>query len=109
MIVGSCWGRNRKKKKGGCGGGEDSGWGYGQGPSGYNEGIGRRDIGFDNAPDDDKNDRLGDNVDGWMGGEPASDLRSTKTLLVGGYVLRWTSGGRTKLRRWRKMYEWTEW
>ena len=105
MIVGNWWERNWKKI-GGCGDEGDNGWGYGQGPSGYSGGIDRRDIGSGNALDDGKNDKLGGNADEWMGGEPANYLQSTKTLLVGGHVLRQTSGGRARRRCWRTTCEW---
>ena len=105
MIVGSYWERNWKKI-GGCGDEGDSSWGYGQGPSGYSGGIDRRDIGSGNALDGGRNDMLGGNADEWMEGEPANYLRSTMTLLVGGHVPRQTSGGRMRLRCWRKMCGW---
>ena len=105
MIVGSYWERNWKKI-GGCGDGGDSGWGCGQGPSGYSGGIDRLDIGSGNALDGGRNDMLGGNADEWMGGEPVNYLRSTKTRLVGGHVLRQTSGGRMRLRYWRTSCEW---
>ena len=105
MIVGNWWERNWKKI-GGCGNEGDSGWGYGQGPSGYSGGIDRRDIGSGNALDDGRNNKLGGNADEWTGGEPANYLQSTKTLRAGGRVLRQTSKGRTRRRCSRRRCEW---
>ena len=90
MIVGNCWGRSWKKM-GGCGDEGDNGWGYDLGTSGYSGGIGRRGIGSGNALDGGRNDMPGGSTGEWTGGGLGSYLRSTKTLLVGGRVLRQTS------------------
>ena len=100
-----CWEKSWKRI-GGFDDGEGSGWGYGQGPSGCSVDIGRRGIGSDNAQDDDRNDRLGGIADEWTGGGLESCLQSTRTLLVGGHVPRQTSGGRMRLRCWRKTCGW---
>ena len=101
----TCWERNWRRT-GGFDSEGDSGWGYGQGPSGYNGGIDKQDTGSGSALDDGKNDMLGGNADEWTGGELVNYLRSTKTLLVGGHILRQTSGGRTRLRCWKMRREW---
>ena len=89
-----------------CGDEGDSGWGYGQGPSECSGGIDKRDIDSDSAQDGDRNDKLGGNADGWMGGEPVNYLQSTRTLLVGEHVLRQTLGGKTRRKCWRRKREW---
>ena len=100
-----CW-ETSWKRIGGFDDGEGSGWGYGRGPSGCSGDIGRQGIGSDNAQDDGRNDMLGDSAGGWMGEGLGSCLRSTKTLLVEGRVLRQIPGGRKRLRCWRMRCEW---
>ena len=72
MIIGSYWERNWKKI-GGCGDEGDSGWGYGQGPSGYSGGIDRRDIGSGNALDGGRNDMLGVTISPFLHHRPSLD------------------------------------
>ena len=100
-----CWGTSWKRT-GGFDDGGGSGWGYGRGPSGYSEGIDRRGIGSDNAQDDDRNGKLGGNAGEWSEGGLVNYLWSTRTLLVGGRVLRPTPRGRKRLRYWRTRCEW---
>ena len=91
---------------GGCGDEGDSGWGYVQGTSGCSGGIDRRDIGSGNVLDDGRSDKLGGNAGEWTGGELASYLRSTKTLLVGGYILCQTSTEKRRPRCWKRRCGW---
>ena len=100
------WGRNWKRI-GGSGDEGGSGWGYGQEPSEYSEGIDRPDNCSYSARGDDKSGKPGGNAGGWRGGEPESALQSTKTLRVGGRVLRQTSRGRTRRKCSRRRCGWT--
>ena len=100
-----CW-EMSWRRIGGFVNGEGSGWGYDRGPSGCSGDIGKRGIGSDNAQDDGRNDMLGDSAGGWMGEGPGSYLRSTKTLLVEGCVLRQIPGGRRRPRCWKTRYGW---
>ena len=100
-----CW-EMSWKRTGGFGDGGGSGWGYGRGPSGCSGDIGRRGIGSDNAQDNGRNDMLGDSAGGWMGEGLGSCLRSTKTLLVEGHVLRQIPGGKMRPRCWRTRCGW---
>ena len=85
----------------------DIGWGYGLGPNEYNGGIGRLDIGSYSVRGDDKSGKPGGNADEWRGEGLVNFLQSTKTLRVGGRVLRQTSRGRTRRRCSRRRCRWT--
>ena len=92
-----CW-ETSWKRIGGFDDGEGSGWGYGRGPSGCSGGIGRRGIGSDNALGGGRSGMLDDSAGEWTGEGLESYLRSTKTLLVEGHILRQIPRGRTRPR-----------
>ena len=104
-IVVRYWGRSWKRTAG-FGDEGDSGWGCGQGPSGYSEDIGRRGIGSDNALSGGRNNMLGGSAGEWTEEGLESYLWSTKTLLVEGHVLRQIPKGRTRPRCWKKKCGW---
>ena len=99
------WGKNWKRI-GGFGDEGGSGWDYGQEPSEYSEGIDRPDNGSCSARGDDKSGKPGGNAGEWKGGGPENALQSTKTLRVGGRVLRQTSRGRMRRKCSRRRCGW---
>ena len=104
-IVARWWERSWKRTEG-FGSEEDNGWGYGRGPSRCSGGIGRRGIGSDSALGGGRSGMLDDSVGEWTGEGLESYLKSTKTLLVEGHVLRQIPRGRMRPRCWKRRCGW---